>query len=146
MSYFTAPENYRAIKESFVTSPSVEIVNRMLLGNEADFPKAMILDMFLSFGVFGLLATAVLLGSLITWVQRNLNGFHGFTPAFLVSLYVLPMLLEFEKEFIGFVFAFMKWIPMLVLLYLLRPRFRMAAWYLLAVQSPRPLRASGGAA
>ena len=138
VSFFTDPATYVAIKESLVTSPSVEIVNRMLSTSEMDFPKSMILDMFLSFGVLGLLATAVLLGSMVGLVQRQLLAFRGFRPAFLVSLYLLPMLLEFEKEFIGLLFAFLKWTPALLLLYLLRPRFR-------AARAPRVADASGAA-
>ena len=127
IAFFSDPATYDAIKESLVTSPSVAIVNRLLSTSEVDFPKSMILDMFLSFGVFGLVLTAGLLGILLGFVQRRLNSFRGFGLAFLVALYLLPMLLEFEKEFIGFMFAILKWTPVLLLLYLHRPRFRVRA-------------------
>lgn len=150
VSFFTDPATFASIKESLVTSPSVEIVNRLLGGNEIDFPKAMMLDMFLGFGVPGLLAVAAALGALLAWVQRHLNRFRGFTPAFLLSLYMLPMLLEFEKEFIGFFFAFLKWTPALLLVYLLRPRFgsaaRRGAAPAPAAASTPPLQAAGGEA
>jgi hypothetical protein len=122
-SFFLDPALYNAIKESLITSPSVAIVNRILPTDEIDFPKAMILDMFLSFGVLGLLATAAMLGGALVWVQRRVAAFRTFTPGYMVAIYSLPMLLEFEKEFIGLFFAFMKWIPALLLVYLLRPRF-----------------------
>lgn len=122
-SFFTDPATYASIKESLVTSISVEVVNRRLSASEVDFPKSMILDMFLSFGVTGLVITAIALGSMVGRVQGHLKHFHGFTPALMVSLYALPMLLEFEKEFMGLFFAFLKWTPMLALLYLERPRF-----------------------
>lgn len=142
VSFFTDPAKYAAIKESLVTSPSVEIVNRLLSSSEVDFPKSMILDMFLSFGVLGLLLTAGLLGGLLAWVQHRLASFRGFTPGYVVCLYMLPMLLEFEKEFIGFFFAFMKWVPMLLLVFWLRPRFNGHA----RRPAPAPLAAAGGAA
>jgi hypothetical protein len=132
ISFFADPDTYAAIKESLVTSPSVEIVNRLLAGTEVDFPKSMILDMFLSFGVLGLLATALALGSLLGMVQRQLQSFRGFRPGFMVALYLLPMLLEFEKEFMGFFFTFLKWTPALLLLYWHRPRF---GWAGTAAQS-----------
>jgi hypothetical protein len=123
MSYFTDPATYNAIKESLITSPSVAVVNRLLSSSDIDFPKSMILDMFLTFGTLGLLTTAILLGTMIGRVQRRLICFRGFNLTFLVSLYALPMLLEFEKEFIGFLVSFLKWIPALLLCYWLRPRF-----------------------
>jgi hypothetical protein len=83
----------------------------------------MIMDMFLSFGVLGLLLTATILGTSLGRLQRQLLLFNGFTPAFLISLYALPLLLAFEKEFLGMIFSFIKWLPILLLLYLLSPRF-----------------------
>ena len=123
ISFFTDPATYAAIKESLVTSPSVFIVNRLLSASEFDFPKSMILDMFLSFGVLGLLITAALLGSILGGLQRQLVKFRRFSFAFLASLFVLPMFLEFEKEFLGFLFAVPKWTPALLMLYWFRPRF-----------------------
>jgi hypothetical protein len=123
VSFFTDPETYRTIKESLITSPSVKLVNELLFRPEVDFPKSMILDMLLSFGVTGLIVTAVLLGTMIGRVQHYLNSFRGFSLAFLGSLYALPMLLEFEKEFVGFLLAFIKWIPALIFIYWQRPRF-----------------------
>lgn len=123
LSFFLDSQNYIAIKESLITSPTVFIVNRLLGSAEVDFPKSMILDMFLSFGLLGLMITAVLLGAMIGKVQQRVSGFRGFNMGFLASLYVLPMLLEFEKEFLGLLVAFVKWIPVLFFVYWQRPRF-----------------------
>ncbi len=123
LSFFIDWQNYISIKESLITSPTVFIVNRLLGSAEVDFPKSMILDVFLSFGLLGLAVTAVLLGAMIGKVQRRVSSFRGFNMGFLASLYVLPMLLEFEKEFLGLLIAFAKWIPVLVLIYWQRPRF-----------------------
>ena len=122
ISFFIDPAAYEQVKSSLVTSPTVEIVNRLLSTNEVDFPKSMILDMFLSFGIAGLAVAAILLGSLVGRIQRRLSNFRLFSLPFMLSLYSLPMFLEFEKEFIGLAFAFLKWTPMLALLYWLRPR------------------------
>jgi hypothetical protein len=127
MAFFTDPSTYAEIKNSEVTSPSVEIVNRLLSASEVDFPKSMILDMFLSFGVCGLLATAAFLGRVMSRIQEQILNFRHFTMAFLTAIYVLPMLLQFEKEFLGFLFSFVKWTPFLILIICLRPReFRAA--------------------
>jgi len=122
-SFAFDPASYEAIKATLVTSPSVEIINRLTSSTAIDFPKSMILDVFLSFGIWGLLLVATILGISLGKLQRQLVLFRRFTPAFLIALYVLPMLLEFEKEFIGFVFSLIKWLPILLLVYLLRPKF-----------------------
>ncbi len=121
ISFFADSEAYNAVKESLVTSPSVLIVNRLLSASEVDFPKSMILDMFLSFGALGLLLTACLLGLAVGQIQRSIASSHNFQLPFLAALYMLPMLLEFEKEFIGLFFSMLKWAPALVLVYLWRP-------------------------
>lgn len=124
LSFFIDPQAYNIIKESLLTSPTVVIVNRMLGSNEVDFPKSMALDMLLSFGFLGLLVSAVLLGNMIGRIQRSISGFREYRIGFCLSLYALPMLLEFEKEFIGFFFAFVKWLPAFLLIYWLRPHFQ----------------------
>jgi hypothetical protein len=122
ISAFADPQAYAAVKESLVTSPSVEIVNRLLSATVVDFPKSMILDTFLSFGVLGLMGTALFLGKAVSAVQKRILSFGRFDPAFLIAIYTLPMLLEFEKEFLGFFFAFLKWTPFLALVAYLRPK------------------------
>jgi hypothetical protein len=84
----------------------------------------MILDMFLGLGIGGLLVTGCIIGLILGGVQRSLlSPFRGFRLSLLSSFYVLPMLLEFEKEFLGFIFNLLKWLPMFFLVYWLRPRF-----------------------
>jgi hypothetical protein len=78
--------------------------------------------MFLSFGVLGLFIAGTVLGSIVGWLQRQLKGLGGFSLPVMVSLYALPMLLEFEKEFMSLLVGILKWIPMFALLYWARPR------------------------
>ncbi len=122
ISYFIDPQHYMELKESMVTSPSVEIVNRLLSASEVDFPKSMIIDMFLSFGVLGLLATATLLGKVMCVVQRQTRRFGDFDLMFLTAIYALPMVLQFEKEFLGLIVSFLKWVPILAVTIYFRPR------------------------
>jgi hypothetical protein len=117
-SYFFDQAAYVEIKKSLVTSASVEIVNRLLHTQHVDFPKSMLMDMFLSFGVLGLGVVGVLLACTVAMVQRQINAMK---PAYLLALYIMPMLLQFEKEFIATLFAFVKWLPIFGLVYLLRP-------------------------
>ncbi len=121
-TFFIDQASYNSIKSTLVTSPSVVIVNRYLPTAEVDFPKAMILDMFLTFGILGLVMTALLLSLLIAWVEKHANQLNSFSAAFLISIYILPLIFQFEKELIGFLIAIMKWSPMLALVYVFRPR------------------------
>lgn len=121
--FFVDATAYQEIKESLTTSPSVVIVNQMLPDQVVDFPKAVILDMFLSFGVFGLLGIATLLGVLLTWIQRCINTSQGISPSYILAIYMLPLILAFENEFLGSFFAFLKWLPLFMLVCMLRPRF-----------------------
>ena len=105
-----------------MTSPTVSIVNRLLSTTEVDFPKLVILDMFLSFGVVDLLVTALVLGLSVAAIQCQVISLRNFRWSYLLAVYALPMLLGFEKEFLGLLFAFAKWLPALGLFYLLGPR------------------------
>ena len=121
-SFFVDPDAYASIKNSLMTSPTVVIVNQYLPSREIDFPKAMVLDMFMSFGIFGLLGCALVLAGLLTWIYRSLGSFYKFSSSYLVAIYLLPLIFQFEKEFSGFLIAFIKWFPLLFLTYLMRPR------------------------
>jgi len=143
-SFVVDPAAYAAIKESLVTSPSVEIVNRLLKVDEIDFPKAMILDTFLSFGVSGLVLSAAFLGWAISAIQRQLRSARGFRFGFLLALFLLPMLLEFEKEFLGFFFSALKWAPFLLLVYALRPRVRKPRTTMHTVVAPSAVPLAAG--
>jgi hypothetical protein len=121
-SFFVDPDTYDSIKNSLMTSPTVVIVNQYLPSGEIDFPKAMILDVFVSFGIFGLLGCALILASLLTWIYRSLGSFYKFSSSYLVAIYLLPLIFQFEKEFSGFLISFIKWCPLLFLTYLMRPR------------------------
>lgn len=124
-SFFFDQQTFAAIKASEVTSPSVEIVNRLLSVSVVDFPKSMVLDVFLTFGVFGLPFLGIFLGVVVSAVHRQIRFASRFSTFFIVSIYSLPLLFQFEKEFIGFLTSFLKWSPILILAIILRPREKM---------------------
>lgn len=121
--FFVDATAYQVIKEDLTTSPSVVIVNQMLPIQVVDFPKAVILDMFLSFGVLGLLSMATLLSVLLIWMQRCVKAPLGITPSYILAIYMLPIILAFENEFLASFFSFLKWLPVFMLVCMLRPRF-----------------------
>lgn len=122
IAFITDSQAYANIKASEVTSPSVEIVNRLLSVSEVDFPKSHVLDVFLIFGVYGLFILAIFLGRTISLIQRHTQRGPNFSKSFLVAIYTLTLLFQFDKEFLGFVINFLKWSPILLLIVYLRPR------------------------
>lgn len=120
-SFFFDPSKFSAIKESLVTSPSVAITNIILGQNMVDYPKSMVLDLFLSFGLLGLPLAAVFLYGFIHYVQERILYFKNFNFGYLLAIYLLPFILEFEKEFAGMIFSALKWSPVFFVVYGLRP-------------------------
>ena len=82
----------------------------------------MIVDVFLSFGVYGLSVLSLIIGYIISKVQTHVTPTNGFTFSFIASLYLIPILLQFEKEFLGFLISCVKWVPLLFVLYWFRPK------------------------
>jgi hypothetical protein len=122
IAFITDPQAYASIKASEVTSPSVEIINRLLSVSMVDFPKSHVLDVFLIFGVYGLLILAIFMGKTVSLIQRHTLQGPNFSKSFLVAIYTLTLLFQFDKEFLGFVSNFLKWSPILLLIVYLRPR------------------------
>jgi len=115
-SFFADPEAYAQIRASEITSPSVEIINRVMGENYVDFPKSMVLDIQLVCGSFALPFLAGLLAAGIRFSQKAVIRQGSLTPRLLAALFLLPLLLQFEKEFLGFVTMLLKLSPLFVLL------------------------------
>ncbi len=124
-SFIADQKQYEIIRASEITSPSVEIVNRLLNESHVDFPKSMILDIQLIFGALGLPVLAFFLSTGVRYAQRSINASRVVTRPLLVSLFVTPLLLQFEKESLGLISFLFKWSPLLLLLLLIHaPRRR----------------------
>ncbi|WP_147431299.1 hypothetical protein [Azonexus fungiphilus] len=120
-SFFFNQQAYLAIKGSLLTSPSVQIANLYLPDLLVDFPKTMAMDVLLIFGASGLPVFGVVLGVVCVSVQRGVARSQMADGAFITALYILPLLFQFEKEFSGFFFATIKWLPILLVVYYFRP-------------------------
>ncbi len=120
--FFFNQSAYHSIKNSLVTSPSVFIANNFLYSKEIDFPKSMVLDFFLTFGLLGLLFASLIYGYIAGLIHRNLLSSNNFSFAFILSLYLLPQILQFEKEGLTFFTNIIKWSPFIICIYILRPR------------------------
>jgi len=121
-AYFTDPREYDAIKALQLTSPSVYVINNILGARYVDFPKSMVVDTILIFGCFGLPVLAYFLASLVGWIQRQLHSSDVSNGSFVFALFLLPLVFQFEKEFLGFLINCIKWSPMLILGLVARPK------------------------
>jgi hypothetical protein len=115
ISFFTDIDRYNAIKNDIATSPSVYIVRQILPGTFDDFNKTNIMDITLTFGLWGLPFFAVFIGIFVKYVQKYLNNAQYFSRLFLLFIFMLPIILEFEKEFFGAVTSIIKWLPVFAL-------------------------------
>ncbi len=115
-SFFVDPITYSEIRASEITSPSVEVINRLLGESHVDFPKSMVLDIQLTFGSLALPFLAWILAVLIKSSQRAIHCSKSMTPQLLMALFLVPLVLQFEKEFFGFISFALKWSPLLIFL------------------------------
>lgn len=122
LSMIIDPAYYEYMKSIEITSPSVFVMNGLLLRNDVDFPKSMMVEFLLIFGALFLPILAFYLAKIVTHIQSILRSSYPTSKTFLVALYVLPMLMQFEKEFSGFLLSVIKWLPMLVMIIFLRPK------------------------
>ncbi|KZX88300.1 hypothetical protein A3726_14755 [Erythrobacter sp. HI0037] len=116
------PNYYELMKSIEITSPSVYVINTILAANYVDFPKSMMVEVLLLFGALGLPALAFILAKVIVFVQRELRSGDPSDIPFVLALYILPLVMQFEKEFTGFLTSIFKWSPVFILVIILRPR------------------------
>lgn len=116
------PAFYAYIKSIEQTSPSVYIMNTILLRNDVDFPKSMAVETVLMLGALGLPALAYVISRVMIWIQRKLRYDDISSVGFVLALYFLPLVYQFEKEFSGVLLSALKWSPMAAFLIISRPR------------------------
>jgi hypothetical protein len=121
-SFVFDPVHYQDIKNSLETSPSAVIINQLMTVSQIDFPKSMVLDVFLSFGVIGLMPLALIVGKVLNSIESQISSNKYTTFYYIAALYVAPMILEFEKETFSIIVSVMKWSPILLLVFAVRPR------------------------
>jgi hypothetical protein len=115
ISFFTDIDRYNAIKNDIATSPSVYIIRQILPGTFDDFNKTNIMDITLTFGLWGLPFFGVFIGIFVKYMQKYLNSAQYFSRLFLLFIFMLPIIWEFEKEFFGAVTSIIKWLPVFAL-------------------------------
>lgn len=115
------PAYFAYMKSIEITSPSVFTLNGILFRRDVDFPKSMLIEILLDFGILGLPLFSYVLARICGWIQFELRHSRAFDARFLLALFVLPLLMQFEKEFTGFATSILKWSPFLLMAYLFRP-------------------------
>lgn len=124
-SFFFDPEYYDSVKQSLQTSSSVITVID-ITGSAAtiDFPKSFVVDTILTFGCLGLLFLAGVYSSVIKYVIAEMTIARAFKFSWFFAAFMIPILLQFEKELLGTFFAIIKWSPVLLLVLFYKPKFR----------------------
>lgn len=115
-SFFIDQQAYVNIRASEITSPSVEIVNRLLNESHVDFPKSMVVDVQLIFGSLFLPLLAWFLSALIIFSQKIIITSNKINSRLLFGLFIIPLILQFGVETIGFISFILKWSPMLLMI------------------------------
>tara|TARA_R110002051_G_scaffold320830_1_gene406977 strand:- start:69 stop:1358 length:1290 start_codon:yes stop_codon:yes gene_type:complete len=124
LAAFNDPAYYDYMKSIQITSPSVFVMNDIMVRRDIDFPKSMMVEVLLIFGLFGLPFLAYILARVIGKIQFTLKRFYPTDSRFILALYVLPGIFQFEKEFSGFLFSLIKWAPMAVFILVSRPKIK----------------------
>jgi hypothetical protein len=119
-NFFFDRELYQVIKGSLETSPSQAILIGIFHLAEDDFQKSVILDTFLTFGWPGIVISAVYAGMVGSFCQRQISNPDPTKMKFILAIYLLPTLLEFEKEFLPIIVTVFKWSSMFIVIVALR--------------------------
>ena len=119
-SLFFDPEHYAVVKETLETSPSEAILVSIFRQSEVDFPKSIIIDTFLTFGLPGIFISMLYASAICLLCQRFTVWPDPTKISFIFALFILPPLLEFEKEF-SYVFTLSKWSIVFFIIAWLRP-------------------------
>jgi len=123
-SFFFDPEYYDSVKQSLQTSSSVlTVIDITGSAGTIDFPKSLIVDTILTFGCLGLLFLAGVYSSAIKYVISQMSIARAFKFSWFFAAFLIPILLQFEKELLGIFFSIAKWSPVLLLVLFYKPKF-----------------------
>jgi hypothetical protein len=111
---------YYLIKSNMETTPKVLIYQHYKGASIKDAPSSIVSDVYPNFGIIGLVISGGLIGVLLYLIKLGLNNTTNLFQ-FLLSLYLIPLLFQFEKEFISLIFMIFKYSFILFLVYILRP-------------------------
>jgi len=115
LSFFIDPAYYENTKATLQTSSAVAVVNDITGGSFIDFPKTYVIDTILTFGMLGLPFLAVIYGGCINKITNLLASVRRFGFKWLCLIFLIPILLQFEKELMSPFLYLLKWSPMLLI-------------------------------
>jgi len=118
--YLFDDKKAKEIKENLNTTPKVNII-KFYKGNYiVDMPSSLITDLYPNFGIVGLFFGALLIAFLLFKVCSGLITPKG-SFNFLVVLYLIPLLIQAEKEFLSMLFMIFKYSSILFITLLIKP-------------------------
>lgn len=108
------------IKENLNTNPKVNIMKFYKDINVVDMPSSLVTDLYPNFGIVGLVFGALLMAFLLFKVCSGLIAPKG-SVNFLIVLYLIPLLIQVEKEYLSILFMIFKYSSILFITLLLKP-------------------------
>jgi oligosaccharide repeat unit polymerase len=113
-------DKYDHIKSHYLTTTK-SIIYKYYKGDDIkDMPSSVVTDVYPNFGIFGLILAGFTIGFLLHLIKAGLSNTRG-ASMFLFSLYLMPIVLQVEKEFISLLFMILKYSPVLLLLLVFNP-------------------------
>lgn len=121
MYYYLLDDNKaNEIKENLNTTPKVNILKFYKGNNIVDMPSSLVTDLYPNFGIVGLFFGALLIAFLLFKVCSGLIAPKG-SFNFLVVLYLIPLLIQAEKEYLSMLFMIFKYSSILFITLLVKP-------------------------
>lgn len=119
--YYLFDENKaNEIKENLNTTPKVNIIKFYKGNNIVDMPSSLVTDLYPNFGIIGLFFGALLIAFLLFKVVSGLIAPKGLFN-FLFALYLIPLLIQEEKEYLSMLFMIFKYSSILLITFLVKP-------------------------
>ncbi len=108
------------IKENLNTTAKVNIIKFYKGKNIADMPSSLVTDLYPNFGIMGLFFGALLIAFLLFKVCSGLIAPKGLFN-YLLAIYLIPLLIQVEKEYLSLLFMIIKYSSILFIVFLVKP-------------------------
>jgi hypothetical protein len=108
------------IKMNLETNAKVNIMRYYLSLDIPDIPSSVLTDVYPNFSFIGIFMAAIFISFLIFNISKNLYMPNN-TFKFYLALYMLPLIIQVEKEFISLVIMIIKYSMTFWIIYLIQP-------------------------
>lgn len=118
--YIFDKEESNKIKQNLNTTPKVNIINYYKGNNIQDMPSSLVTDLYPNFGIIGLFLGAFLFSFLFYYITKGLIN-PKTIMGLVIALYLIPLLIQVEKEFLSMIFMILKYSSILLIILFIKP-------------------------